>query len=126
MSYVNKYTGEELRDTKRFQERFEAHITESREYRHHVRPPMDYRYRPDTAMYNIEYKVEPCVAIHMPGYQFDRLMDDQTRMDSWRSEAEYGKKILTMLHKDERVRDENPAVAKAYRNYLTLLELARK
>ena len=31
-----------------------------------------------------------------------------------------------MLRKDETVRDDNPAVAKAYRNYLTLLELARK
>ena len=124
-----KYTDEEVRDTKRFQQRFEAHITESREYRHaaYTRPPMDYSYyKPGTAMYEMEHRVEPCVAIHLPRKHFDRLMDEQTRMDSLRDEAEYAKKVLTMLRKDEQVRDDNPAVAKAYRNYLTLLELARK
>jgi len=47
-------------------------------------------------------------------------------MEHIKSDAEYGKKLCNMLHADERVRDDNPAVAKAYRNYLTLLELARK
>jgi hypothetical protein len=124
--YNYKYTEEENRDTKRFQQRFEAHITESREYRHSVREPMDYRYATAASVYEMNYKVEPCVAIHLPRLAFDRLMDDQSRMDSWREEAEYAKKVLTNLRKDEVVRDENPAVAKAYRNYITLLEIARR
>ena len=126
---MTRYTEEEQRDTKRFESRFEAHITESKEYRRaaYVRPPMDFSYyQPGTALYEMEHRVEPLVAIHLPREQFDRLMDDQNRMDMWRDEAEYAKKVLTMLRKDERVRDDNPAVAKAYRNYLTLLELARK
>ena len=124
---TDRYTDEEQRDTKRFERRFEAHITESKEYRRYVRPPIDYTYyKSGTAMYEMENRVEPLVAIHLPREQFDRLMDDQTRMDRWRDEAESAKKVLTNLHKDERVRDDNPAVAKAYRNYLTLLELARK
>ena len=124
-----KYTEEEHRDTKRFENKFQAHITESKEYRRaaYIRPPMDYSYyKPGTALYEMEHRVEPLVAIHMPREQFDRLMNDQTRMDSLRDEAEYAKKVLTMLRKDECVRDNNPAVAKAYRNYLMLLELARK
>jgi len=121
-----RYTDEEQRDTKTFESRFEAHITQSKEYRRAVRPPMDYRYKPDTASYQMEYKVEPLIAIHLPREQFDRLMDEHTRMSIWRDEAEYAKKLVTMLRKDERVRDDNPAVAKAYRNYLALLELARK
>jgi hypothetical protein len=126
MKYNDRYTDEEQRDTKRFESRFEAHITESKEYRRSVRPPMDYRYQLGTASYYMDYKVEPLVAIHLPQEQFDQLMEEHTRMGIWRDEAEYAKKILTQLHKDERVRDDNPAVAKAYRNYLTLLELARK
>jgi len=123
-----KYSDEELRDTKRFQERFDAHVTESKEYRRafYTRPPMDYSYyQPGTAMHEMEHRVEPLVAIHMPRDQFDRLMDEQTRMDSWRAEAEYAKKVLTNLRKDERVRDDNPVVQKAYEKYLMLLELAR-
>lgn len=123
---AERYTQEEQNDTKRFQQKFEAHITESREYRHHVRPPMDFRYVPGTAAYQMDYKTEPCIAIHMPRHAFDRLMDDQTRMDMWRDEAEYAKKLVGMWRADEHVRDDNPSVAKAYRNYLTLLELARK
>lgn len=126
---MTRYTEEEQRDTKRFESRFNAHVTESKEYRRaaYVRPPMDFSYyQPGTALYEMEHRVEPLVAIHLPREQFDRLMDDQNRMDMWRDEAEYAKKVLTMLRKDERVRDDNPAVAKAYRNYLTLLELARK
>ena len=126
---MTRYTEEEQRDTKRFESRFEAHITESKEYRRaaYVRPPMDYSYyQPGTALYEMERRVEPLVAIHLPREQFDRLMDEQTRMDRWRDEAEYAKKVLTNLRMDERVRDDNPAVQKAYRNYLTLLELARK
>lgn len=124
--FTYKYTQEEISDTKRFQQRYDAHITESKEYRRAVRPSMDYMYKSGTASYQMDYKVEPCVAIHMPQEQFDRLMDEQDRAASWRQEAEYAKSVLTNLRKDERVRDDNPAVAKAYRNYLMLLEIARK
>ena len=88
---------------------------------------MDFSYyQPGTAMYEMEHRVEPLVAIHLPREHFDRLMDVHTRMDRLQEEAEYAKKVLTMLRKDESVRDDNPAVAKAYRNYIMLLELARK
>lgn len=122
-----KYTQEEQSDTKRFQQRFEAYITESREYRHAVRPPPFHQsYLKSTAVYETHFDVEPCVAIHMPRHQFDRLMSDQTRMDSWRAEAEYAKKFLSSLHADEEVRNNNPVVKRAWEKYLTLLELMRK
>lgn len=124
MSY--RYTDEEQRDTKRFESKFDAHITESKEYRRTIRPPMDYQYMLGTAMHQIEYKVEPLVAIHLPREQFDRLMDDQARMDNWRNESEYAKKVLSQQRIDQEVCNNNPAVAKAYRNYQLLLEMARK
>jgi hypothetical protein len=40
--------------------------------------------------------------------------------------AEYDKRIVDMVRADERVRDANPVVQKAYEKYLTLLELVRK
>ena len=120
-----RYPEEENRDIKRFESRFQAHVAESREYRQSVCAPMYYRARPDTAMYNIEHKVEPLIAIHLPREQFDRLMDEQIRMDSWRDEANYARSMMKSKREDEDVRDRNPAVAKAYRNYQLLLELAR-
>ena len=127
--YTYNYTQEEVSDTKRFQERFAAHITESKEYRRafYNRSPIDYSYyQPGTAMHEMEHRVEPLVAIHLPREQFDRLMDEQSRMGNWREEAEYAKKVLTNLRKDERVRNDNPVVDKAYQKYVMLLELARK
>jgi hypothetical protein len=128
MAYNNfsqEYLQEEQSDIKRFQQRFEAHITESREYRHNVRAPMDYMRFRATATYEMEHRVEPCVAIHLPKHQFNRLMDEQSRMDSLRDEANYAKTLLTKIRKDDQVRYDNPAVDKAYQKYLMLLELCR-
>jgi hypothetical protein len=126
MSY--RYTDEENRDTKRFESRFQAHVTESKEYRRaaYVAPSWNYHQYHATAMHEIEHRVEPLVAIHLPREQFDHLMDEFSRIDSWRDEANYAKTILTNQRKDEQVRYNNPAVAKAYRNYQMLLELCRK
>jgi len=54
------------------------------------------------------------------------LVAEQEHMQRLSDLAEQGKKIWTQLHEDKRVRDSNPAVEKAYRNYQMLLELARK
>jgi hypothetical protein len=47
-------------------------------------------------------------------------------MERQLEQAEYDKRIVYQLRADERVRNTNPAVAKAWRNYTTLLELARQ
>jgi hypothetical protein len=123
--YIYQYTQEEQSDVKRFQQRFEAHITESREYRHSIRAPIDYMTLKHTATYEMEHKVEPCVAIHLPQHQFDRLMDDQTRMDRLREDAEAGKRMWVKDRADRSIRETNPTVEKAYQKYLMLLELCR-
>ena len=128
MSYnehIYQYTQEEQSDVKRFQQRFEAHIAESREYRQTVRGPFDYTSLQGTASYHMDYKVEPCVAIHLPQHQFDRLMDDQTRMDRLREDAEAGKCMWLKERAERAIREANPTVEKAYQKYLMLLELCR-
>ena len=123
--YQYEYLQEEQSDIKRFQQRFEAHITESREYREAVRQPMDYRFQLDTAAYQMDYKVKPCVAVHLPQHQFDRLMEQQTRIDRLVDDAEAGKRMWLKERADRSVREANPAVEKAYQKYLMLLELCR-
>jgi hypothetical protein len=42
------------------------------------------------------------------------------------TDARQGKRLWAQQREDRQVRDSNPAVEKAYRNYQMLLELARK
>lgn len=113
------------KDLKYFESKFEAHIEDSKEYRQYVRTN-PYNMWDGQATYKIETQVVPMKAIHLTTDNLERLVREQERMAHMESDAEYGKKVVSMLRADERVRDDNPAVAKAYRNYLALLELARK
>jgi hypothetical protein len=123
-------TAQETQDSKprgykEFEYKYDARIEDSREYKQYVRvnpfPSWDTR-----VPYQLEPKVVPMKAVHLTTDNLERLMREQERYERILDDAEYGKKIVRMLREDERVRDENPAVAKAYRNYLTLLELARR
>lgn len=108
-----------------FEAKFEAKIEDSKEYKQYVRtnpyPVWDSR-----SPYDIEQRVVPMKCIHLTTDSLERLVREHERMENIQRDAEYGKELWTMLRADERVRDDNPAVAKAYRNYLALLELARK
>ena len=116
---------EEAEDQRYFEAKFDARIEDSREYKQYVRR-MPYINWDGKIPFDAELKVIPMKAIHLSSDNLERLFKEQEQMDIMMSDAEYGKKIVRMLREDERVRDDNPAVAKAYRNYLTLLELARK
>jgi len=113
-------------DFDNFISKFECRIEDSREYNQYVRPAPYYRDVCSSDDWRMETKITPMKAIHLTSDNLARLVAEQERMERMESDAEYGKKLCNMLHADERVRDDNPAVAKAYRNYLTLLELARK
>ena len=113
-------------DLEYFVSKFECRVEDSREYNQYVRPASYYRDVCSSDDWRMETKITPMKAIHLTTDNLERLIREQERMERMESDAEYGKKLCNMLHADERVRDDNPAVAKAYRNYLTLLELARK
>lgn len=108
-----------------FVHEYQAKIEDSREYRQHVRR-MNYSDWNGNLPLEAEVQVVPMKAIHLSLENLERLIKQQQEMKYLLDDAEYGKKVVAMLRNDERVRDSNPAVAKAYRNYLTLLELARK
>jgi len=127
---LNKYAYERLQsdvpvDSRRdFESKYEARITDSTEYKQYVRR-MPYNMWDGKIPFDTEVEVVPMKAIHLTRDNLERLVREQESMDRWMDEAEYAKKVLTMLRKDEQVRNDNPAVAKAYRNYIALLELAR-
>jgi hypothetical protein len=110
---------------KEFQQKFEAHIEDSEKYKQYVRST-NYHEWNGTQPYNLDVKVVPMKSIHLTIDNLERLVRQQEFIENLERDAEYGKKVVNMLRADERVRDDNPAVAKAYRNYLILLELARK
>ena len=113
------------KDLKYFESKFEARIEDSKEYRQYVRR-MPYNMWDGKVPFESEVQTAPMKCIHLTSDNLERLIREQERMEHLEQDADYGKKLWTMLRADERVRDDNPAVAKAYRNYLTLLELARK
>jgi hypothetical protein len=112
------------RDLKYFESKFEARIEDSREYKQYVRR-MPYADWDGRIPFDVEVQTIPMKAIHLTTENLERLVREQEHLQHLQSDADYGKKLWNMLREDERVRDRNPAVAKAYRNYLTLLELAR-
>ena len=116
---------EATKDLKYFESKFEARIEDSKEYRQYVRR-MPYNMWDGKVPFESEVQTAPMKCIHLTSDNLERLIREQERMEHLEQDADYGKKLWTMLRADERVRDDNPAVAKAYRNYLTLLELARK
>lgn len=113
------------RDINYFQSKFDARIEDSKEYKQYLRR-MPYRDWDGKIPFDTEVQVVPMKCIHLTSDSLQRLINEQQRMDHLESDAAYGKKLWSTMIADERVRNDNPAVAKAYRNYIALLELARK
>lgn len=75
--------------------------------------------------FDLNVEREPCVEINIPQHQFQSLVEREKLYDHLEQEVSYYKNIVNQYRADERVRDNNPAVKKAWMNYLMLLELAR-
>lgn len=121
----DKMRAEALRDCKDFESKYEARITDSREYKQYIRR-MPYNMWDGKVPFDSEVEVVPMKAIHLTRDNLERLMREQDLMDKLMSDAEFGKKLWDKERTDKAVREENPAVDKAYRNYQMLLELCRK
>jgi hypothetical protein len=107
-----------------FQSKFECRIEDSKEYKQYVRQMPYYKWD-GREPYNVETQVVPMKAIHLTSDNLKRLVAEQELMYSLKKDAEEGKRIWIRECEDKRVRNQNPAVEKAYRNYQMLLELAR-
>jgi hypothetical protein len=119
------FSKDESRDAEYFQSKFECRIEDSKEYRQYVRPVPQYRDFHDLSSYKIETEVVPMKAIHLSTDNLKRLIAEQEHMVNLKKDANEGKRLWIRDCEDKRVRNENPAVEKAWRNYQMLLELAR-
>ena len=113
-------------DLNKFLKKFECTAELSRDKRYARRPRSIPNWRDSYAIDHINYSVEPMVEINMPQHRFDELIEQERYHSYLEDRAEHDAMIVQRLREDERVRDDNPAVQKAYRNYLMLLELARR
>jgi len=118
------YSKDDSRDIEYFQNKFECRIEDSKEYKQYVRQMPYYKWD-GREPYNIETQVVPMKAIHLTSDNLNRLVAEQEHMQNLKKDAEEGKRIWIRDCEERRVRNENPAVEKAYRNYQLLLELAR-
>ena len=121
----DRLQAENPRDHRDFESKFEARITDSTEYKQYVRR-MPYNMWDGKIPFDTEVEVVPMKAIHLTRDNLERLVREQERMEHLESDATYGKELWRKQSADRAVREANPAVDKAYRNYQMLLELARK
>jgi uncharacterized protein YcaQ len=113
-------------DLEYFISKFECRVEDSREYNQYVRPALYYRDVCSSDDFKMETKITPMKAIHLTSENLTRLVTEQELMQRLGEDAEYGKRAWDHERKDSIVRNENPAVEKAYQKYVMLLELARK
>ena len=113
-------------DLEYFISKFECRVEDSREYNQYMRPTSYHRDFYDRDSFQIDTKITPMKAIHLTSENLARLVAEQEHMQHLHDSDAFHKRIWTQLSEDKRVRDSNPAVEKAYRNYQMLLELARK
>jgi hypothetical protein len=108
-----------------FQQKFEAYIENSEKYKQYVRR-MPYNKWDGKEPFDIDTEVVPMKSVHLTYDNLERLVRQQELIENLERDAEYGKRLHGMTYADARIRENNPAVAKAYEKYLMLLELARK
>jgi hypothetical protein len=113
-------------DLEYFISKFECRVEDSREYNQYTRPAPYYRDICGNDDFRMETKITPMKAIHLTSDNLARLVAEQEHLQRLGEDAEYGKRAWDNERRDQQVRDSNPAVDKAYRNYQMLLELARK
>lgn len=95
--------------------------------RYYRRQPIRFTdYLGDTPYQHVDVETEQMVEMNIPQHQFRRLVEREAEFQDMIRHNERANQVLHQHRVDERVRNENPAVQKAYMKYLTLLELARK
>lgn len=125
-SYFTNVTSED-KDLKKFCSKYNATIREST-----LRFPKPYKpydqFVPSSSysQYTYEMSTETGVDITMPTSSVRNLLDAEDELQWHRSQAKSYGQIIQQYREDERARDNNPVVQKAWQKYLMLLELTRK
>ena len=81
----------------------------------------------DSAMYQHSFPIEEvdCVEVLMPKDRLDHLIAYVQETEDENAKTRTDRQLMYRYEQDRSVRLNNPAVEKAYRKYVLLLELAR-
>jgi len=114
----------------RFAERYQMEVRSGRSVRRRIANtgiPFP-RYAYDEIDYHAHFNIVdvPCYDITIPEDKFEELVDQIEFFNEQHHKHAHAMQILQQARDDERIRDANPAVQKAWMKYLMLLEIARK
>jgi predicted AAA+ superfamily ATPase len=108
----------------------QASVSDRKHYAKRMPMSMSEYHRYHTAMDVYEYESymqrEPYIEMYIPQHRFQELVAREEHFDRLVLTQDYAGKILNDQLIDERVRNSNPSVKKAYEKYKMLLEIARK
>jgi hypothetical protein len=125
--FQQSYSNDHTQGIGYFQNKFECRIEPSREYKQYVRQVPQYHHDiRSMESYHIQTEVVPMQSIHLSSDNLNKLIAEQELIRHMRNDAEQGKQLWRQMMEDRTVRESNPAVEKAWRNYQMLLELARQ
>ena len=118
----------EQQESARFLRKYEAQASLSSHRMYAIREPFNYSasYDLGSVPYSFQVRQEPYVEMYIPQERYKQLVENERLIRRLEDDARHYKGIVEMYRNDERVRDNNPVVKKAWQKYLTLLELMRK
>ena len=112
----------------RFAERFQMEVRSGRSVRRRIAnallpPSFDDMH---IHQYSLNVIDVPCYDVTVPEDKFEELADTMEFFDNQSHKHVHAMQVLEQARADERIRQDNPAVQKAWMRYLMLLEIARK
>lgn len=118
-------------DVEQFLAQYEARAGYSNRAYYYRRPQYNYTYHESIDVLNyhtatMEIEREPYVEVLLPKHQLERIVQYQEDAKDYVRSSRHAIESAAQQRIDERVRESNPAVQKAWTKYLMLLELARK
>ena len=125
--YASEHLSAE-QEVQMFCRKYEAQAGLSRDKLYAKRMPVSYRQWVNDGgpiPFHQEVQREPMIEVYMPQERFKQLVERERWYSNLERESDYYKGIVEQYRNDERVRDRNPSVQKAWEKYLMLLEMAR-
>jgi hypothetical protein len=122
------FENSEQRDSAHFLQKYEAQASLSSHKMYAVREPFNYSFSYDlrSVPYSFQVRQEPYVEMYIPQERYKQLIENEKIIRQLEDDRRYYKDIVDSHRADERVRESNPVVKKAWQKYSTLLALMRK
>ena len=111
--------------------KYEAHasLSDRKQYARRIRMSVSDYHRYNSAMDVYDYESymqrEPYIEMYIPQHKFDELIRREESYNQLSQHVDFASQLVEKQIRDETVRNNNPAVKKAYEKYKMLLEMSR-